>query len=65
MDKNRLEYILKCHDISKEDLMKAEDWSSSTYYRKTNGENDWTVAEVNVLIELGCELEELLDIFFK
>lgn len=61
----RLEYVLKSLGITKEDVMKAEDWSSSTYYRKMAYESDWTIAEVNELIGLGLELEEVLNIFFK
>ena len=63
-DRFKLEYLLKKNEISKQDLMEAEDWSENTYYRKLSGENRWYVTETNVLIKLGLDLTDIIDIFF-
>lgn len=65
MDKLKLEYTLKKRGISKQMVLNAEDWGTSTYYRKMAGESDWTIEEVNNLIGLGVTLTEVIDIFFK
>lgn len=65
MDKLKLEYTLKKRGISKQTVLNAEDWGTSTYYRKMAGESDWTIEEVNNLIGLGVTLTEVIDIFFK
>jgi hypothetical protein len=64
MDKLKLEYTLKLHEITKDDLMKENDWSSSTYYRKMSGEAEWLIGEVHSLIRLGVDVTEVIDIFF-
>lgn len=64
MDKLKLEYVLKCHEIGKDDLMLANDWSSSTYYRKMSGEAEWLISEANSLVKLGVDITEIIDIFF-
>lgn len=65
MDKLKLEYTLKKHEVSKQGLLNAEKWGTSTYYRKMAGESDWTIEEVNNLIGLGVSITEVIDIFFK
>lgn len=65
MDKLKLEYTLKRHEIPKQAILDAEGWGTSTYYRKMAGESDWTIEEVNNLIKLGVTLTETIDIFFK
>ena len=63
-DSLKLEYVLKSHGITKQDVIEAEGWGSSTYYRKMQADSEWTIGEVNVLIGLGVELTEIIDIFF-
>lgn len=65
MDKLKLEYTLKKHGVTKQEILDAENWGTSTYYRKMAGESDWTIEEVNNLIGLGVTLTEVIDIFFK
>lgn len=64
MDPLKLEFMLKKRGITRDVLMKIQDWSSSTYYRKLSGEADWTVEECNKLIPLGVGITEIIDIFF-
>lgn len=63
-DALKLEYVLKSRGITKQDLIEAEGWGSSTYYRKMQADSDWTIGEVNILISLGVEITEIIDIFF-
>lgn len=65
MNKEYLDFVLKRYGITKQILMDQNDWSRSTYYRKMSGEVDWTIAEVNGLIELGVDIAEVIDIFFS
>lgn len=65
MDKLKLEYVLKKHEVVKQRLIEAQDWGTSTYYRKISGESDWSVEEINRLMTLGVTLTEVIDIFFK
>ena len=60
----KLEFVLKSHGITKQDLIDAQNWGSSTYYRKMKADSDWTIGEVNVLIGLGVDIAEVIDIFF-
>ena len=60
----KLEYVLKSHGITKQDVIEAEGWGSSTYYRKMQADSEWTIGEANELIGLGVELTEIIDIFF-
>lgn len=64
MDKLKLDYVLKKRGITKQMLLDATGWGTSTYYRKMSGETDWSVSEVNTLIKLGVEITEVIDIFF-
>ena len=64
IDVLKLEFVLKSHGISKQDVMDAQVWSSSTYYRKMQADSEWTVKEVNNLIALGVDIAEIIDIFF-
>lgn len=63
-DALKLEYVLKSHGITKQDVIEAEGWGSSTYYRKMQADSEWTIGEANELIGLGVELTEIIDIFF-
>ena len=65
MDKLKLEYVLKKHDISKQKLIDVQGWGNSTYYRKVSGESDWSIDEINRTMTLGVTLTEVIDIFFK
>ena len=60
----KLEYVLKSHGITKHELIEAEGWGSSTYYRKMQADSEWTIGEANILIGLGVEITEIIDIFF-
>lgn len=64
MDPLKVEYLLKKKGITRDVLMKAQDWSSSTYYRKLSGEVAWTIQECNKLIGLGVSITEIIDTFF-
>lgn len=64
MDPLKLEFMLKKRGITRDVLMKIQDWSSSTYYRKLSGEAAWTIEECNKLIPLGVGITEIIDIFF-
>lgn len=64
MDPLKVEYLLKKKGITRDDLMKAQNWSSSTYYRKLSGEVAWTIQECNNLIGLGVTITEIIDYFF-
>lgn len=66
MNRPYLKYVLETHGISREDLMREQDWSPTTYSRKVvNGESDWLVREVRILQELGVSGQELTKIFFS
>lgn len=65
MNKDYLNYVLSRYGITKQQLMDQNTWSKSTYYRKMSGEVDWTIGEVNGLIELGVDIAEIIDIFFS
>lgn len=63
MDKLKLEFLMKKKGLDRNDLMKLQDWSSTTYYRKMSGESDWTITEMNNLFKLGFEVVDIIDIF--
>lgn len=66
MDRAYLRYTLEKHGISREDLIKAEGWSPTTYSRKVvNGESDWLVSEVLTLGRLGIPFGDVREIFFE
>ena len=64
MREAKLQYVLKVYDIKKEEIMEINDWSRATYYRKMNGDSDWTIGEANNLIKLGAGVRDVIDIFF-
>lgn len=65
MDTLLLEYKLKVHDISRIDLLKIMGWSEGTRQaRCIRGEN-WTVEELQALLEVGFSFEEIQHIFFR
>lgn len=65
IDKVLLKYYLELHGISRLDLIRAENWSPTTYTRKAvTLESDWTVAELRVLIHLGLSWTEIEAVFF-
>lgn len=64
MDPLKVEYLLKKKGITRDDLMKTQNWSSSTYYRKLSGDVAWTIQECNRLIGLGVTITEIIDYFF-
>lgn len=63
MDKFKLEYEMKRRGISQTQLCKDLNISRSAFYRKCNGESEFTLAEINAIIDyLG--LETPMGIFF-
>ena len=65
IDRAYLRYCMEKHGVSREDLIKAEDWSATTYTRKVvTRESEWTVDEIKVLIRLGIAWDEVEQIFF-
>lgn len=66
MNRPYLKYVLEIHGVSREDLMRAQDWSPTTYTRKVvNGESDWLVKELKALLTLGISQQEVNKIFFE
>ena len=66
IDKAYLKYQMEIHGISREDLIKAEGWSHTTYYRKvTTGEAKWFSNEIKILEQIGIPWEALEEIFFS
>lgn len=63
MDKLKLEFLIKKRGLDRNDIMKAQNWSSTTYYRKMSGESDWTIGEMNNLFKLKFEVVDIIDIF--
>lgn len=64
MDKYRLEYEMKKRNISKEKLCQQICMSRSAFYRKCNGESEFTLSEIQAIIDyLG--VKSPIGIFFK
>lgn len=59
-----LEYRLKVHDITRTTLLEVMGWSEGTRQaRCLRGEN-WTVEEINTLLQVGFSFDEIRSIFF-
>lgn len=64
MDKFRLEYEMKSRGISVDDLCEHIGISRSAYYRKCNGLSEFTLSEIQGIVDyLG--LDSPMGIFFK
>ena len=63
MDKYRLEYEMKSRGITTEKLCEDLNISRSAFYRKRNGQTEFTLSEIQMIIDyLG--LETPMGIFF-
>lgn len=57
--------LIDC-DVSDKDVVKALSISKSAYYRKKNGQSEFTRSEINACIDfLKLTPDETMDIFFK
>lgn len=63
MDRYRLECERKRCGISIDDLCKKLKMTRGTYYRKCKGESEFTLSEINILIEV-LNITNPMEIFF-
>lgn len=63
MDKARLEYEMMKHNISKSDMCAMLGVSRSTFYRKCNGESEFTQSEIQRIVDI-LNLKSPMGIFF-
>ena len=63
MDKNRLEYEIKKKGMTIQGFCDRIGISRSAFYRKCTGEVEFTLAEINVILE-ALELSTPIGIFF-
>lgn len=64
MNKARLEYEMALHDVKKSDMCVKLGISRSAFYRKCNGESEFTRAEIQKIISI-LNLDSPVDIFFN
>lgn len=64
MNKSKLDYELKMKGITIEHLCKKIGMSRSAYYRKRNGKSEFTLKEIENIIE-ELKLETPIGIFFE
>ena len=63
MNKARLEYEMSVHNISKGDMCAMLGISRSAFYRKCNGESEFTQSEIQKIVDI-LKLESPMGIFF-
>lgn len=63
MDKARLEYEMMKHNISKSDMCAMLGISRSAFYRKCNGESEFTQSEIQKIVDI-LDLKSPMGIFF-
>ena len=63
MDKARLEYEMMKHSISKSDMCAMLGISRSAFYRKCNGESEFTQSEIQKIVDI-LDLKSPMGIFF-
>lgn len=63
MDKALLEYEMKKAHITADELCRRMNISRSAFYRKCNGISDFTLTEINQIVDI-LGLETPMDIFF-
>lgn len=63
MDKARLEYEMMKHNISKSDMCAMLGISRSAFYRKCNGESEFTQSEIQKIVDI-LDLKSPMEIFF-
>lgn len=64
MNKARLEYEMSVHNISKADMCAMLGISRSAFYRKCNGESEFTQSEIQKIVDI-LNLESPMGIFFN
>ena len=63
MDKARLEYEMKKKAVSVADMCEKLGVSRSAFYRKCNGISEFTLSEIQKIVDI-LHLETPMDIFF-
>ena len=63
MDKARLFYEMNKRDVSQSELCKSINMSRSAFYRKCNGQSEFTQSEIQQIVNF-LHLESPMDIFF-
>lgn len=63
MDKARLEYEMMKHNIIKSDMCAMLGISRSAFYRKCNGESEFTQSEIQKIVDI-LDLKSPMGIFF-
>lgn len=64
MNKAKLEYEMSVHNISKSDMCAMLGISRSAFYRKCNGESEFTQSEIQKIVDI-LNLESPMGIFFN
>ena len=64
MDKYKLEYEMKTRGITIERMCADIDMSRSAFYRKCNGTSEFTLSEIQKIVDY-LKLESPIGIFFK
>lgn len=64
MNKAKLEYEMSIHNISKSDMCAMLGISRSAFYRKCNGESEFTQSEIQKIVDI-LNLESPMGIFFN
>lgn len=63
MDTARLEYEMKIRKITQTDICKKLGISRSAFYRKCNGKSEFTLSEINTIVDY-LQLQSPMGIFF-
>jgi ACT domain-containing protein len=63
LDKARLEYEMKKNAVSAADMCEKLGISRSAFYRKCNGISEFTLSEIQKIIDI-LDLETPMEIFF-
>lgn len=63
MNKAKLEYEMAVHKISKSDMCSLLNISRSAFYRKCNGESEFTQSEIQKIINI-LDIDSPVGIFF-
>ena len=63
MDRYLLEYHMKSKGISTAEFCESIGMSATTYYRKVNGESEFTLAEIKKTAEI-LDIKDIRPIFF-
>lgn len=63
MNKALLEYEMKKHNLTADEMCKKMNISRSAFYRKCNGISEFTLGEIKQIVAILC-LESPMEIFF-